>query len=144
MPRRKPQVAHRLILLRRLMLRTHRLLLPPQLQRQEEVQKPIKEGRCSLRTRKPKQDLFAAYAVFRDAFDTEPDPTLSALATAATQPNNHPVSMYLPEPTTFHAVLRQPPEMPTAPLSRAAHVPRRWRTIRAEDPISVTTLRMSF
>ena len=84
----------------------------------DELQPPINsKNRYNLRSRKTNHELFAAYAAFRDAFDTEPDPTLSALATAANRPDNHPVSLFLPEPTTFHAVLRQPPEIMKAWLA---------------------------
>ena len=78
----------------------------------DELQPPINnKNLCNLRSRKTNHELFAAYAAFRDTFDTESDPTLSALATAANRPDNHHVSLFLPEPTTFHAVLRQPPEI---------------------------------
>lgn len=80
-------------------------------QEEEEQQQPIRQTTSRYNLRSKENNAFYAYTVFEEAFDTEPDPIQTAFALATVHNEKHPVSMYLPEPQTFRAILDLPPEI---------------------------------
>lgn len=78
---------------------------------ENEQQRPINTNRRTrYNLRNNSEKLFSAYEQYVEAFDAEPDPIHTAFALANQQTKNHPVSMYLPEPQSFRAVLDLPNE----------------------------------
>lgn len=74
---------------------------------EDEVQQPIESSkRYNLRPR-----AFLTYESFDNAFDTEPDPVQTAFSMISKGSKNHPVSLFLPEPQSFKAILSLPQEL---------------------------------
>jgi len=85
---------------------------PPEIEEEEhtdpeEFQQPIQSSnRYDLRPR-----ACLTYESLDNAFDTEPDPTHTAFSLISKGTKTQPVSLFLPEPQSFKAILSQPPEL---------------------------------
>ena len=80
---------------------------------EEEFQEPMQAPThsCGLRPRHSNHSICHLHADLADVFDLEDDQVAHAFNTAAVDSQDHPVSMFLPEPQSVKAILQSPPEI---------------------------------